>query len=575
MTDRLQSVALGEATADVAVIDGRVALVERGEFQARDVAIVDDRIAAIPKDAEDVIGSETTVINASGHAVLPGLIDAHTHLDLHATVETIYPRLLETGTTTLISETTSFALVCGATGVEALLAAAEYLPITVRGTVPPQPFSNVFEAAVPKAERDELLELVADDRIVGAGEIGWIYVVGQESPIDDLHRRARVAGKRIGGHGAGCTGRNLAAYAGVIDNDHEAIDPDGVEERLEQGIHVIGRCGSIRDDMSAVASAIEYGDAGEVSLSTDGLDPADLLNRGSMDHVVSRAIDEGLALMDAVRAATLHPARQFGLDDRGSIAPGNVADVVIVEDLETMDVRTVLSGGELVVRNGSATVAPRTHSYPDELLAAPDIDLEAITLDADEIDGQRVRAVEIEGELLTGSTTAEPAIVDGRLVSAPDRDVLKAVLWDRREESSSAFAGFLTGLGLDRGAIATTLCWDVAGLLAVGADDDSIRTAASRLADLGGGWVVVRDGDTVAELPARIGGRCSDLDLEETARLYRAVEDAARSIGCDVARPLLTLQTLTFAGVPALKFGPEGYRDVFERRVVRDLSVSE
>jgi adenine deaminase len=568
----LQTVALGRTPADLVIRGGRVCLLERREFQARDVAIVDNEIAAIPRDATDMIGEETRVIAADGRVVLPGFVDAHTHLDIHQTVENAYHYLLEGGTTTVVTEVSALGSAFGASGVKALLSASSYLPVTVRATVPPQPLFDTFEPAwADEAERDALLELLEDDRVVGVGESDWIHVVGRKSPVDPLYDRATDLGIPITGHGAGCTGRKLDAFAGLVDSDHEAISADGIEERLENGLHVVGRCGSIRDDIDALATAVDRVGTADCSLSTDGVWPTDLIYDRAMDAVLERTIEAGVDPIDAIRMATLNPARHFGLDDRGSIAPGNVADLVLVDDLESMHVTTVLSDGEVVVEGSAAQVPPRTTEYPDELYDAVHVAVEpeAVSVPADVAspDGS-VRAVQYDHGLLSLATTVEPEREAEGLFATPERDCCKATLWNRRPGTDDVFTGFLTGLGIEEGAVATTVTWETPGLLAVGASDEALLSAARRLVEIGGGWVVLQDGEPISELPMRIGAVCSDLEVQETAKLYAATTSACRTIGCHVERPLLSIQTLTFPGVPALKFGFRGYRDVLNREVL-------
>ncbi|GAA0676162.1 adenine deaminase C-terminal domain-containing protein [Natronoarchaeum mannanilyticum] len=570
---RTQAVALGEAPADLVIAGGRVFLPETGEFRALDVAVCDNEIAALPESAEDVIGEDTRVVDADGRAVLPGFIDAHTHVDTVQTLENAYHYALEGGTTTVVTETSGLGGAFGAEGVEALLAATSYLPITVKATVPPQPLADTFEE--PRADEDEaeaLADLLADDRIVGVGETDWIHAVGRDSPIERLYERAEREGKRSCGHGAGCDGAKLSAFAGVVDNDHEAITADGVVERVERGVHAIGRYGSIRDDIEAIAGAVDRVGAAELSLSTDGMWPRKLLDEGLMDAVVRRTIEEGVDPADAIRMATLNPARHFGLDDRGSLAPGNAADVLIVDDLQSVNVTTVISGGEVVVHNNEVRVAPRSHEYPERFYDAVDVrtDPDAVRVPADAAgaDG-RVRAIQLGEGLLSHEATVEPAQEDGELRAAPERDVAKVALLDRHPDSDgSGFAGFLTGYGIERGGVATSMTMEATGVLAVGADDADLRAAARHVNELGGGWAVVRDGDVIAELPYRVGGCAADLEVEETAKLLDAAENAVRSLGVGVERPLVSLASLPFVGVPTMKLTTSGYADVVRRELV-------
>ncbi len=571
--NRTQAVALGEADADIVITGGRVFLPETREFRALDVAIVDNEIAALPEEATDVIGPETTQLSAEGRVVLPGLIDAHTHVDTVQSLENAYHHVLATGTTTVVTEASGLGSLFGARGVEAFLAATAYLPITVRATVPTMPLVDTFEGRrANEADAEALVELLDDDRVVGVGETDWIHVVGRDHDLDELYEHARRAGKPICGHGAGCRDETLTAFAGVVDNDHEAISGDGMVDRVERGIHTIGRYGTIRDDIDALADAVERIGPHELSLSTDGMWPRDLLGDGMMDAVVRRTIDAGVDPADALRMATLQPARQFGLDDRGSLAPGAVADVVIVDDLAAMNVTTVLSGGEVVVEKGEHRVAPRSHEYPafvyDTIDVESDPDTFTIPASAADANGQ-VRAIEVGDGLLSTETVVEPRVEDGELQATPTSDIAKVTLLDRHPDADgTGFTGFLTGYGIEEGAIATSMTMEATGVLAVGASDDALSTAVERVETQGGGWAVVRDGEAIAELPYRIAGVAADLEVEETAQLLNAVEKGSRSLGVDVAQPLLTLTSLPFVGVPSFKLTCAGYADVLDRSVV-------
>ncbi|UPV74568.1 amidohydrolase family protein [Halorussus limi] len=579
----LQSVALGDGDADLVVTGGRVCLPEKGEFQSRDVVVVDGRVAALPEDADPVIGDETRVITATDRVVAPGFVDAHTHLDLHQTFENAYHYAVEAGTTTVVSEVTGYGPAFGAEGVEQFLAATSYLPVRVRAVVPPQPLLDTFEPRwADDEEAEALADLLADDRVVGVGETDWIHAVGRDTPAELLYERADAEDKTVSGHAAGCSGEKFAAFATIIDDDHEAISGEDVVERVENGVHAIGRYGSIRDDMDAIGDAYPDVPTAELSLSTDGMWPRELIDEGCMDAVVRRAIEEGVEPADAIRMATLNPARHFGLAEEGvgSLSPGSVADIVLVDDLDEVNVTTVVSGGEVVYNKGESKVAPRNHEYPDHFYDSVNVsaDPEQFRVPADAAGpGGEVRAVEYQQGLLSGETTVSPPVEGDRLVADPESGILKATLLDRHPrrdasdrstDAGTGFTGFVTGLGLDSGAVATTLVWETTGVLAVGADDEAMRTAVERVAEMGGGWAVVDDGDVIAELPTRVAGVCSDLEVEETAKLYDAVESGLRRLGADAERPMLAVQTMTFPGVPKLKFSFSGYADILNREIV-------
>jgi adenine deaminase len=566
--NELQPVTLGDEPADLVIRNGRVLMPEPCEFQARDVVVKNNRVAALPEDGTDSIGDETNVINASDRVVAPGFIDAHTHIDLHQTFENAYHYALEGGTTTVVTEVSGFGPAFGAEGVEQLLAATSYLPIRVFATVPPQPLIDTFEPA--RGDADSLTDLLGDARIVGVGETDWIHAVGRDLPAEELYERAHLEGKTVTGHGAGCSGEKLQAFATIVDDDHESITGEDIIERVENGIHAVGRCGSIRDDMAAVGEAYEEIGAAEISLSTDGMWPRELIGEGYMDVVVRRAIEEGVAPADAIRMATLNPARHFGLPNLGSLAPGNVADILLIDDLETVNVTTVINGGEIVYNNHETTVAPRSYEYPSHFYDSVNVstDPDEFSVPADVATDGTVRAIEYREGLLSGETRVKPPVEDGDLVAAPEDGLLKATLLDRHPDGNgTGFTGFVTGFGPLEGAVATSLVWETPGVLALGSGED-LREAVAHVNEMGGGWAVVRDGDVVAELPTRVAGVCSDLEVEETAKLYTAIESAFRSLGTDVERPMIGIQTLTFPGVPSLKLSFSGYADIFSREIV-------
>jgi adenine deaminase len=568
------SVALGTGTADLVVANGRVLLPEPGRLSDRDVAVVGDRVAAVVPDASGVTGPDTTVVDASGAVVTPGFVNAHVHVDSFQPFERAYHRVLATGTTAVVTETCEFGSVFGAPGVRQLLEATADLPIRVFGTVPPQAFLDAFSVGYEgfdDADREALAALLDEERIVGVGEIPWVQVVGRSSPVESLAARARALGKTVSGHAAGCSGERLTAFAATITDDHEMVSSEDVAERLENGVHAIGRYGTFRDDVDALADADERFGPAECSLSTDWIWPTDVVDEGYMDAVIRRAIDAGIDPIDAVRMATLNPARHFGLPGVGSLSPGSRADVVVLDDLESVAVETVVSGGEVVVEGGTPIVEPRSHDYPDWFRESVSLSPAAGAVRVPTSAGTdgAVRAIHCEGGTVTGETTVEPAVVDDGFVATPDRDALKVALFDRSPGGrGDGFTGFLSGFGLEAGAVATSHTWQTPGLLAVGADEDAMRRALEDVVDMDGGWVVRGPETTRATFPTPIGARCADADLAESAAMLADVSAALRELGARLEEPALVLQALSFTGVPSLRMSFSGYEDVFARETV-------
>lgn len=297
-----------------------------------------------------------------------------------------------------------------------------------------------------------------------------------------------------------------------------------------------------------------------------------------MDAVLRRAIEADVEPLVAIRMATEHPADHFDLHRRGRIAPGHVADLVVLDDLASVDVAEVIAGGDHVVRGGVAMVDSQPHDYPERFTESVSLDLDErpFHVPAVDVPDGRVRALAFddgdgvhETSVLTSQeTVVEPPIVDGGLVADPDTDVLKAACLNRHPDGDGGgFVGFVTGYGLDNGAVATTLAWELPALVVIGADDRDMRHATAHLQAIGGGWVVVRDGTMLADLPATIGGVAADTLIQETAENQQAVETAIRDCRATIDRPLLAPQTLTFMGVPEIRFCFSGYADVYARSV--------
>jgi adenine deaminase len=567
----LQAVALGESNADLVISGGDVLIPETGELSARDVAIKNERVAALPDDATPIIGENTTVLDATGQVVTPGFINAHVHVDSFQPFEQTYHHALAGGTTAVITETSEFGSSFGAAGVRHLLDATAELPVAVFATVPPQQLFDLFDPQrADEAATIELVDLLTVERVVGVGETAWVQIVGRDSPSEALYERAQQENKRIGGHGTGCSGDELTAFASVVTNDHEAISSEQLIERVENGIHAVGRYGSFRDDIGILADAYQRIGSHEMSLSTDWIWPADIVDDGYMDAVIRRAIEEGVDPADAIRMATLNPARHFGLDGRGSLTPGHLADIVLLDDLKTVEVDTVVSGGDVVVREGEPRVEPRSHEYPDSFCNSVNVELNDVlhVLETAATEGA-VRAIKHEQGPISSETTVEPRVEDGRLVAAPERDVLKISLLDRQpEHDEPGFTGFITGLGLTEGAVATTHTWQTPGLVAVGASDDAMRTAVNQVTEMNGGWAVVGPDSVRATFPTPIGARCADREVTETAEAFGEIEAAVNELGATGGNPMLALQSIAFTGVPSLRMSVSGYANVLTRETV-------
>jgi len=568
----LHAVALGERPADLVVRNGRVFQPETESYERGDLLVCGDRIAGVATDEPAAVGPETEVLDAEGRAVVPGFIDVHTHLDTFQVFERAFGHALTGGTTTVVTETDRFGMRFGRAGIETLLEATADLPVDVFATLPAGPFyHDVAGRRPPNVDRDAVLDLADRDRILGAGEVFWNYAIDRpdDAPLDALVAAVREADGVVCGHGAGCGAEKLSAFATEIDNDHEILAPEGVAERATRGVVPIGRYGSIRDDVDAFAAGAEGVPDGELCLCSDGMWPVELVAEGYMDAVVRRAIEAGIEPTRAFRMVTLNAARHFGLDDRGSLSPGSLADIVVLADERAVDVRTVVSSGSVVVRDGEACCDPKPFDYPEQVTDSIDVDATEDRFRVAATGSGTVRAIDYEEGLVSGETRVEPPVVDGEYRAAPDRDLLTAALVpSQADQDDGGFTGFVTGLSLREGAIATSDTWGHPNVLALGTSPAEMATAVRRVSDLGGGWVVVSDGESVAELPLPVAGVCADTPVETTRDRAEAVRDALASQGMTTSQPLLAVGTLPAVGMPWFKLATDGYVDVVENEVV-------
>lgn len=569
MTDA-QPVARGDSPADLVVRGGRVFQPETRTFVDRDILVAGDTIAAHVEDATDYLDPETTTVDATDSAVVPGFVDAHTHTDIHQTIETAYPAHLRGGTTTIVTEVASMGAVFGPGAVRELLESAADLPITLRALVPPAPLLDAYEPA-RTVSADDYVECFDHPRVLGVGELSWPHLVaGPTAALGDLYDAAQDRGAIVGAHGAGCRGHNLQTLSHVATDDHEAITAEGHVERAAAGIHPIGRSGTIRDDAPAVAGAL------------DDLDRARYHSPRT-----ARAPNPAPGGKYGRRRQTRHrsrgrPPRCDHLcdpDARPALWPRREGNNRAGERRRYPRPRRPRHRGRLERHRRGRRRLPRPpppdrppHSpHPDRFTDSVRFDLpdDALTVPESSTTDGRVNAIAFEEGILTGATTVEPPTSDSELHASADDDILKAILVDRHPDTDRGhFTGFLSGYGMEDGAVATTINWESATALAIGVDDDEIRAALDAVRETHGGWAVVHDGEVSASLPTPVAGFCSTRSISETAKLEAGVRDALRRLGATPDRPLLAIQTLTFTGVPARELTCSGYAEVREKSVV-------
>jgi adenine deaminase len=562
--ERLLRVAQGAEPADLVIEGAGLGDVYTAELLAgHSVAIKQGWIAYVGPDAEHTKGPATEVVDAAGRVLLPGLIDAHTHIAWMFSPVEFLKHVIPGGTTTIITETLEPYPVAGIDGLSDFLAALREQPVKLFATAPPM---VSISRAAHGISVETLRRLLARGDVLGLGETYWQSVLQDPASLVPLLQETARCGKLAEGHSAGARGPKLNAYLACgISSCHEPIDAEQVLERLRLGLHVMVREGSIRRDLKAIARIRANGvDLRRLVLVTDGISPAELLDKGYMEYVLQRAVDVGFDPLAAVQMATLNPAEHFGLDAVvGGIAPGRLADLLLVPDLRTIRPELVVSNGRIVARHGKLLVSPRDHNWApasrDTIHLPRPLEAADMAVRPPRGSGSaRVRVIELVTDLVTREAEAVLQPTDGLLLPQPGNDLIKVAAIDRTLTPGKLFTGFVRGFGLHAGALACSAAWDTTCIVVVGADEADMAAAVNRIAALKGGAVVCRDNKILAELPLPVFGLISTRPLRRLQLEMQAVQDALAGLGVRLADPLLTLITLTGAAIPYLRICEEG-----------------
>lgn len=578
MRNALVDVAMGRAPADLVVKNGKLVNVDAGEIEHDvDVAIKGSRIVLVG-DAGHCIGKRTKMIDADGYLV-PGLLDGHLHVESSMLTLTQFARaVLPHGTTGVFIDPHEIANVLGMRGVKLMHDEGKRLPlkvfVSIPSCVPSAPGLETSRAEITPADVEEGLEW---ERVVGLGEVMNFLGVLKNDPELGVKIRATVeSGKVVGGHAPGLLGRELSAYrAAGVESDHESTTPEEAVQRLRLGMKLEIREGSTAKNLAPLIKPIlERGlDTRHCLLVSDDRHPSDLLREGHVDHLVRRAIEEGLNPVRAVQMATLNTAEHFRRREIGSISPGKIADLVVVRDLEKFKVGEVIAGGKLVARNGKLLTDLKKLAYPTFARATMRLrrkvkpeDFQVGYPSGGEVE---VKLIEVfEGDVITGYGTQRLRVEDGIVRPDPGKDVAKVAVVERHKRTGNIARGFVGGFGIREGAIASSVAHDAHNLIVVGLSDADMATAMNSLAKMGGGLIAVRDSKVLSKLELPIAGLMSERTAEEVSAKLEELHDRAKELGVRVKSPFMQLSFLSLPVVPKLKITDSGLVDVDKYKLV-------
>ena len=557
-------VARGEKPADLLITNARIINVFTGEIVSESFAVSDGYIVGFGEyDAAETL-------DVRKHFVAPGFIDPHVHIESSMACPTEFARaILVRGTTCVAADPHEIANVMGVEGIKYMLQAAEGQPMNFYFTLSSCVPATDMETSGAVINAEDLETFIGNDKIVALAEMmNYPGVIHGEPDVLAKIQAAKRHKKPIDGHAPGLTGKDLNAYlcAGVS-SDHECTTAQEAREKLNAGMHIMIRQGTCARNLQVLLPIISSKTARRLMWCTDDRHPHDLLDDGHIDMIIREAIGVGLDPVMAIQMATINPAEYFRLDHLGAIAPGRQADFVVVSDLSSLAIEQVYCRGIRVAENGKMR--------PDIGKPTPIATKSSMNLDTDKIDlsipaqGKRIRVIEIvPDQVITKQDIAEISLADGLAVSDPSRDLLKIAVIERHQNSGKIGKAFVQGLGIKKGAIASSVAHDSHNIIVVGTSDADMQAALKTVVEMNGGLVAVVDNKPVATLALPIAGLMSLEPVQKIREQMDQLIKASQNLGSALKDPYMTLSFLALPVIPELKLTDMGLVDVEQFKVV-------
>jgi len=544
--------------------------ISRRKFKG-EIAVENGKIISIEEQEHDI-----------EQYILPGLVDAHVHIESSMTVPSVFARIaVARGTVAAVSDPHEIANVMGEEGIDYMLEDARKVPLKVFFGVPSCVPATPFESA------GAMLGVEAVDRLLAREDLHYLSemmnfpgVVMEFPEVMAKLASAKKYGKNIDGHAPGLRGADLQKYMGAgISTDHECFAYEEAVEKIKFGMKIQIREGSSARNFETLYRLIdEYPES--VMLCTDDSHPDTLVHEGHIDKLLRRGQEKGLDIYNLVRAAVLNPVEHYGLNV-GVLREGDPADFIIVDDLKSFNVLKTFIDGKCVYDNGnvlfSVKKAPAKNVFNRGKISLGDVKLAVpVSENKGEQRTKQMKKIRVivaqEGELVTGQELALPKVEDGNLVSDPARDILKIIVLSRYADDPVQI-GFIKNIGLKKGAIASSIAHDSHNIIAVGATDEDIVKVVNRLVENRGG-IVVGTAEHLLDLPLEVAGLMSTLDGKEVAARYQQLNEEAWKLGTSLMSPFMTLSFMSLLVIPELKLSDKGLFDVTKFEFV-ELFVGE
>lgn len=567
----LLAVARGDLPADLVLRNTRFVNVFSGAIEEADLAIFGGRFAGIGSGY-----AAAREIDLKGAYVSPGLVDAHVHIESSlCTPANFAAAVLPHGVTAVVTDPHEIANVAGLDGIRWMIDAARGLPLTVRVMASSCVPATHMETSGATLGADALAELLALPEIIGLAEVMNFPGVVQGDP-DVLAKLAAFAGRPIDGHLPALRGKALNAYvAAGIGSEHECFTVEEAAEKLARGLYILVREATNAHNLHTLLPLITEQNSRRIAFCTDDRIPADLIDQGSIDYMVREAVRYGIDPVTAVQLGSLNACEWFGLRDRGAIAPGRVADFVVLDDLEKFTIRQTWCGGILVAEQGKMLApASAVQALPASIRDTIHINHGGIDLRVPAL-GKTIRVIgSREGQLITDHLKVRATIADEEVVANVNEDTLKMAVVERHRASGGYQVGFIRGFGLKSGAIAGSIAHDHHNLVVIGADDASMHRALRAVIEMGGGLAVTQGDLILASLPLPVAGLMSDQPVAMVRAGYDALIAAARGLGSPMHDPFMAMSFMALEVIPQLKLTDKGLVDV-EQFAFVDLFAEE
>ncbi len=536
-----------------------------GSIIQSDIALSGDRIVGT---CTAYVGRQH--IDITGKIVVPGFIDTHLHVESSLVTPHEFDRcVLRHGVTTAICDPHEIANVLGTSGIQYFLDCAEHTIMDLRVQLSSCVPATHLETSGARLTADDLKPFMHHPKVIGLAEFMNFPGVLNGDP-ECLEKLQLFQGRHIDGHAPLLRGTPLNGYlAAGIRTDHEATTAEEGLEKLQKGMHLLIREGSVSKDLHALLPLITERHSPFIALCTDDRNPLDIAEEGHLDFMIRTAIAHGASPLAIYRAASISAAKAFGLQDRGLVAPGWRADLVVLDDLASCKIAQVWSAGRLVddkiFEARKPIPAVGYNSVKSRKLKGEDMTVKG--------DGGRAPVIGVlPGKIITENLRRNLPTSQGLVQVDVSQDVIKACVIERHGINGNIGRGFVHGFGLQHGAIASTVGHDSHNLCVIGVDDADMATAANRLIDIQGGFVVVRDGKVLAELPLPIAGLMSDKSFENVRDALLPLRAAAKSLGTKLPEPFLQVAFLPLPVIPHLKLTDKGMVDVDKFELVSRLN---